>query len=196
MKTIEISVTRSIEKSPDTMFLALTMIERNKLYQDGSSAIEKRVKKLQELLKGEPLTIRSFRVNEEYTYEENKEIFSGYAFRYELSLAFPYDREKLDSILTCIQESGVDVTMALSFGLKDTESIQEELLKSLAVDAKKKATLLLEASGKKLGEVQSIEYLNAAPSHRYESMKMLSASSIDPEDISYSESATFVFEIL
>ena len=85
-------------------------------------------------------------------------------------------------------------------------AINEEMLRSATINAKRKAEILCDASGAKLGNLIAIDYnwgeLDIYSHTRFdcceEAMAPMKACSIDidPEDIDVSDTATFVWELV
>lgn len=90
--------------------------------------------------------------------------------------------------------------------MKDSTAINEEMLRSATINAKRKAEILCEASGVKLGDLIAIDYnwgeLDIYSHTRFDCceeamapMMKAKAIDIDPDDIDVSDTATFVWEI-
>ena len=96
--------------------------------------------------------------------------------------------------------------LTIAFTVKDATAINEEMLRSATVNAKRKAEILCEASNVKMGQLLSIDYnwgeLNIYSNTRYDMaedcmpmMAMPKSIDIEPDDIDVSDTATFVWEI-
>ena len=97
--------------------------------------------------------------------------------------------------------------ISIRFTVKDPSAVNEELLRSAAENAKKKAELLCSASGVKLGDLVNIDYnwgeLSIYSRTNYEmDMDCMKACAVDsysldiePDDIDATDTVTFVWEI-
>lgn len=132
--------------------------------------------------------------------------FNGYVVSHSLKVEFDFDTQRLAQALSAIAGCKSHPQISVSFVVKDATAINEEMLRSAAENARRKAEILCDASGVTLGKLLSIDYnwgeLNIRSSTRYspvpDCMAALSrAASIDiePDDIDVSDSATFVWEI-
>lgn len=134
-----------------------------------------------------------------------KKVFRGYKVNHKLILSFDYDMKKLSNALIAISTSLSDPDLSIDFTIKDSEKAKYDLLKEVAIDARKKAEILCEASGYKLGDLIKIDYdwleitifSNTKFSMLREQSIMMASKSIDmnPEDIDLEDTATFVWEI-
>lgn len=136
-----------------------------------------------------------------------REMFKGYQCYHKLKISFDYDVSLLNKVLSAISKSASKPKVNISFTVKDQNAVSEELLKSACQDAKRKANILCEASGYRLGQLLKIDY-NWSEVY-YESRTEFDAPSflrqryfceedidIEPEDIDASDSAEFIWEIV
>ena len=96
--------------------------------------------------------------------------------------------------------------------MKDEEAVKDELLKSAGANARRRAEILCEAAGGKLGSLVTINYnwneISILSPTRFDSdyltdtaelyseMPMLAPESIQPDDIDLSDNAVFIWEII
>ena len=136
---------------------------------------------------------------------EYRQVFTGFVCSYRFRLAFPFDREVLSRTVTALLSSEAAPELNVSFTVSDPEKKKEELLAETAKNAKKKADILAAASGCSLGSLLSVSYgveepVLCSPT----SLRMAKAandsalfsSSLTPEEIELSDSASFVWELL
>ena len=107
-----------------------------------------------------------------------------------------------------VSNSVSDPETDIRFTVKDKESPKEELLRSAAADARKKAEILTEASGVKLGELVNINYdwgeLNiysrtVYEDRAFEAEAMVAKSvamDVVPDDIDLCDTVSFMWEIV
>ena len=121
-------------------------------------------------------------------------------------LAFDFDMVRLSQTLSAIAGCLSHPQLSITFTVKDATAINEEMLRSATINAKRKAEILCDASGAKLGNLIAIDYnwgeLDIYSHTRFdcceEAMAPMKACSldIDPEDIDVSDTATFVWELV
>lgn len=135
-----------------------------------------------------------------------KKVFKGYQCYHKLKISFDYDVALLNKILSAVSKSNSKPNINISFTVKDQNVISEELLKSACQNAKRKADILCEASGYKLGQLLKINYnwtdIYYESKTNYETPSFLRSKSfceadinIEPEDIDVSDNAVFIWEI-
>ncbi|MBQ2118286.1 MAG: SIMPL domain-containing protein [Clostridia bacterium] len=137
---------------------------------------------------------------------EYRQVFTGFVCSYRFRLAFPFDREVLSRAVTALLSSGTAPELNVSFTVSDPEKKKEELLAETAKNARKKAGILAAASGCSLGSLLSVSYGVEEPVLRSPtSLRMAKAavndsalfsSSLTPEEIELTDSASFVWELL
>ena len=132
--------------------------------------------------------------------------FRGYVVSHNLKLEFALDVMRLSLALSAIAGCKSHPQLSISFVVKDTAAVNEEMLRSATANARKKAEILCNASGVTLGRLLTIDYnwgeLNICSNTRYSLAEeclatptMARSIDIEPEDIDVSDTATFVWEI-
>lgn len=88
-----------------------------------------------------------------------KQRFVGYEFRHILKVEFDSDNKRLGKILYALANTEkVSPEFRLSYIVKDREGAKNQLLGKAVEDAKAKATVLTQAAGVSLKEIQTIDY--------------------------------------
>lgn len=166
MKTITVRGTGTASKHPDKITLTLSVEGKSGDYETALSESSGRVEKLTAALAasgaGKPRTT-DYDVRTEYKSVRDEEgnytrVFDGYVSAYSLTVSFGLDMELLAAAISAVSASGAEPGIGVSFGLYDPSSLDAELLRAAAVNAKEKAGVLCGAMGKKLGELISIDY--------------------------------------
>lgn len=132
--------------------------------------------------------------------------FKRYIVSHKLKIEFPFDMKRLSDALSSLAGCLAHPQLSISFVVKDTSEINEKVLRSATINAKKKAEILSEAASVKLGKLITINYswseLNICSDTRYDlteeclAMPMAAKSiEVEPEDIDVRDTATFVWEI-
>ena len=110
--------------------------------------------------------------------------------------------QALSAMAACISAPEIEIR----FSVKDSEKLKDDILRSAAENARRRAEILCEASGASLGALLSIHYswdeLSIYSSTRFSyeseclsSVKSVKSIDMEPEDIHAGDSATFVWEI-
>lgn len=159
----------------------------------------------------ESIKTKSFdvRIDQKRVEDKNgnyKYVFNGYIVSHTLKVEFDFDSKMLSYALNAVATCLANPQLTIAFTVKDSTVINEQMLRSATVNAKRKAEILCEASNVKMGQLFSIDYnwgeLNIYSKTRYDMdedcMPMVSMSKlidIEPDDIDVSDTATFVWEI-
>lgn len=218
MRTITVKGVGSISAKPDYIMLSLNIDSTDKEYEKALQKATERIHLLQKMAQQNnfddgSLKTTSFRVTTEYENVKERSgnyrrEFAGYCCSYRLKLAFDFDNLRLMKVLSSISASDAKPELSIAFTVKDPSQVNEALLETAALNAKKKAEVLCRSSGVKLGELLSIDYnwdeLNVISRTRYEitdeMMPPMAAREclmpeIEPDDIDVRDTATFVWEI-
>lgn len=136
-------------------------------------------------------------------------IFRGFLCSHQLKLSFDFEAKRLAQTLAAVSKCLANPELSVAFTVKDPAAINEALLREAAMNARKKAELLCDASGEKLGKLLTIDYnwaeINIYSDTHYEmayydclrseTPMMGKSIDIEPNDIDVSDTATFVWEI-
>ncbi|MGI6607384.1 MAG: SIMPL domain-containing protein [Erysipelotrichaceae bacterium] len=214
-KTITVKGIGKVSVKPDYVVVAITLESKDREYERAMNIASEHIDNITETLclvgfDKEDLKTTSFTVRTDYDDERDsngnyKRIFAGYSVVHDLKISFDFDMEKLAKTLSAISKCISQPDLSISFTVKDPEAINEELLISATKNARKKAKILCKAANVKLGELKLIDYnwnhpdICSETKYAVDSGPMFLADSreidIVPDDISTSDSATFVWEI-
>ncbi len=212
-KTITVKGTGKLSLKPDLTVVTMALKTVNKNYDKAMQEEDKLFAALKAALAGadiaeEELKTTNFNVWSEYEGRQDKNgvyrnVFKGYAVQNDLMLEFPFDTARLSKVLSLVAECVADPALNIRFTVKDRMAAEDELLKSAAKNARRKAEVLTAASGTKLGELVSISYswdeLNLTSSTTYGAMKCMDScveERITPMDVNVEDTATFVWELI
>lgn len=217
MRTIVVTGTGSVSAAPDYITLYLTVEGTNADYDLAVELSAQKITALQAAIaradfKKKDLKTTGFNVDTRYENERTPEdlyrqVFAGYVCTYQLKLSFDYDAARLSRVLRAISESASLPEISVSFTVKEPAAIKKELLVSAAENAREKAEILCQASGVRLGKLQSIDYHRTDSSissptrcmSARDSMtamgKCMQSIEMEPEDIALNDTASFVWEI-
>ena len=218
MKTIRVKGIGKASARPDYVVLTMKLASRNMEYQKAMDRASDSIGQLTDSLVGAGLAksdvkTTGFRVDTEYESVRRKDgsyedVFRGYVVVHDLKAAFDLDSARLGRVLSAVSDCTAHPRFSIAFTVKDAAAINEEMLRSAAENARRKAEILCEASGKRLGELLSIDYswdeLDIYSNTRYDvadeclTMSVPTGRSIEiePEDIDVSDTAAFVWEIV
>lgn len=206
--------------SPDTAHITMTL---EGLYNDYSDTLRHSAEDtelLKDVLSGfgferSDLKTLNFSVDTEYeNYRDRdgtyKQRFKGYRFRHMMKVEFPSDNNRLGRVLYALANCKVAPEFRISYTVKDPEATKNLLLGKAVCDAREKATVLSQAGGVTLKDIQSIDYSWGEIDFEYRPMageilaeKCMAAPmeagsydlDIEPDDISVSDTVTVVWEI-
>ena len=218
MKVIKVTGKGQLSLKPDTTRITMTLTGVETEYADALRVSSEQTEALKNLFarfgfdRSELKTL-SFNVDTEYeSYKEGeawKQRLIGYRFNHTLKIEFPSDNERLGKILYALANSDAQPQFSISYTLKDPEAAKNMLLGKAVRDASEKAKVLTEAAGKKLGEIQSIDYSWGEISFETRPVNRLMKAAafadaeescsydmdIEPDDIDVSDTVTIVWEI-
>ncbi len=214
--TIHIKGIGHAEQAPDQVVLSLTLTAQNKEYSAALKIGSQQIEMLREAIisagfKGDDLKTTNFNVRAIYENEEYKDgkstryrqVFSAFECRHDLKLVFDFNNKKLnkaiDTIAACLSQPKISI----AFTIKDTDAFNDEILKSAARDARRKAEILCAASNVKLGRLVNINYSWSEIEIRqeeilcakYEPTEQENSFDFQPEEIKAADTVEFLWEI-
>lgn len=216
-KTITVKGIGKVSARPDYVILIMKLEAKDKEYDKAMEMAAGQLNQLNDCLarigfEKENVKTTDFNVKTDYDSRKDRQgnyqrIFSGFVCSHQLKLSFDFDMKKLSRALAAVADCLMHPELSIKFTVRDPAAVNDALLREAAINAKKKAELLCEASGVKLGQLLAIDYnwgeLNIYSDTRYEMEErclceapVYTASiDIEPEDINVSDTATFVWEI-
>ena len=216
-RTISVKGIGNATASPDYIVLSLSLRAANKDYVKATVIGAQQLEMLQENVEEagfsrDNLKTTNFTVEAKYETEERYEnnrtvyhkVFVEFECRHELKLAFGMDQDKLRDVVEAIGRCLAQPQISIAFTVKDTAAMRDEVLKTAAEDARKKAQILCDASGVKLGRLININY-NWDEIHidHYLETKMRCGEGMleapqynfTPDDIEAGDTVSFLWEI-
>ncbi len=144
---------------------------------------------------------------ESYTDKDKnyKSRFVGYSGNIRFLITIPLDNKLLSKVLYALKDYTAD--FEIRYALKDKEKAKEEVIALAVQGAKRKAELLAEEAGEKLGEILSIDYsygkveFSSRSYESYECTKMLSdyeaepELELDPVDLDFSDTVNITWSL-
>lgn len=215
-RTITVKGSGKASAKPDYAVLAISLEAK---HMDYEAAMDKAGTQLEQLknslteagFERDAVKTAHFNVRTDYRHTQDergnyRNEFDGYVVSHSLKLSFDLDTERLTQALSTIAASLSNPQLNIVFAIKDPSAVNDELLRSAAENARKRADVLCEAAGVKRGPLLSIDYTWAdrgifsrtAFDMSAESMPLMArgkAPDILPEDIDCEDEATFVWEI-
>ena len=214
-RTITVKGIGKATAKPDFVVLTMSLEASDMDYDKAMQKAAEQIQQLNDTLVGigfEKGSVKTTNFNVRTDYDRVKDrngdyrsVFNGYEVTHNLKLSFDFDMGRLSQALSAIASCLAHPQLSVAFTVKDATAINEEMLRSATVNARRKAEILCEASGVTLGDLIAIDYnwgeLDIYSHTRYDccedAMIMAAPASIDidPEDIDVSDTATFVWEI-
>lgn len=205
-------VGRAVVK-PDLINIDITLKAKNKKYEEAMEFSNGQLEKLQNALEGagfnkDSLKSTDFNVCAEYENSRTldggyRREFCGFVCTHGLKLSFELDMDRLAAALCTVSGCLAEPEINVSFTVGDPTAVSEKLLKNAAEDARKKAEILCEASGCRLGRLVSVDY--GCSDHRAVSPTGMVFSAncrtaakmadITPDNIDLTDFASFIWEI-
>ena len=218
MRTIRVTGKGQIKVRPDTTRIIMSLEGLYKDYNETLRLSSQYTETLKDILSGfgferSDLKTLNFSVDTEYeSYKDRdgsyKQRFTGYRYRHMLKVEFDSDNERLGKILYALANGKVRPEFRISYTVKDPETTKNTLLGKAIKDAREKASVLTEAAGVGLKDIQSIDYSWGEIDFEYRPMdggilaerclaEPTAAYSLDiePDNIEVSDTVTVVWEI-
>ena len=218
MRTIRVTGKGQIKVRPDMTRITMSLEGLYKDYNETLRLSSQDTETLKDILSGfgferSDLKTLNFSVDTEYeSYKDRdgsyKQRFTGYRYRHMLKVEFDSDNERLGKILYALANGNVRPEFRISYTVKDPEATKNTLLGKAVKDAREKASVLTEAAGIGLKDIQSIDYSWGEIDFEYRPIdggilaercmaEPTAAYSLDiePDDIEVSDTVTVVWEI-
>ena len=218
MRTIRVTGKGQIKVRPDMTRITMSLEGLYKDYNETLRLSSQDTETMKDILSGfgferSDLKTLNFSVDTEYeSYKDRdgsyKQRFTGYRYRHMLKVEFDSDNERLGKILYALANGKVRPEFRISYTVKDPEATKNTLLGKAVKDAREKASVLTEAAGIGLKDIQSIDYSWGEIDFEYRPMdggilaercmaEPTAAYSLDiePDDIEVSDTVTVVWEI-
>lgn len=209
-RIIRVTGNRKLSVKPDLIQLFLTLENKGEEYAETARQATEYVEELKQCFEElgferADLKTRSYSIDTEYERERKQRLVVS---RHSLKIEFDADNNRLGQILYALAHTSVKPEFWIEYTVKDKEGAKKLLLSKAVADSKEKAQVLVTAAGVKLGDVATIDCswddiamvsrplcgevfaMNDIDS-TVESYKM----SIEPEDITISDSVTVVWMI-
>ena len=216
-RTITVKGTGNVKIPPDMTVVSLTLRSLNKDYEKSMKEAAAQLTGLRESLAKVGFGEKDLKTSNFNVVTENRSVrdengnykseFVGYSCIQSLILEFDFDTDVLAKVLSAISSSVADPELNVSFTVRDKNAVSEALLRSATENALAKATVLADASKMKLGTLLSIDYnwgqINVVSNTGFMMEKRCmamndcveEAMAFTPEDISVSDSVSFVWEM-
>lgn len=221
MRTIRVTGKGQIQVKPDTTRITMSLEGTYPEYGEALRHSSLDTEHLKDVLSAfgferSDLKTLNFKVETEYeSYKDKstyKQRFVGYKFRHMMKVEFPSDNDRLGKVLYALANCPVKPEFRLSYTVSDPEAAKNELLGKAVTDAKEKASVLTQAAGVTLKNIQNIDYSWGEIDFEYRPMnRMLMADEclaapmvaegasydmdIEPDDIEVSDTVTVLWEI-
>ncbi len=221
MRSIRVTGKGQIRIKPDTTRITMSLEGTYPEYSETLRRSSEDTERLKDLLDGfgfsrTDLKTLNFSIDTEYeSYRDKgayKQRFIGYKFHHLMKVEFENDNARLGKVLYALANCPVRPEFRLSYTVADPEAAKNELLGKAVTDAREKASVLTQAAGVTLKDIQSIDYSWGEIDFEYRPMNgMLMADNciaaplaaegenydmdIEPDDIEVSDTVTVIWEI-
>ena len=210
-KVLKVKGVGKSHMSPDSIKINIDLRSSDLSYEKALELSNKDLEGIRKSLREEgfekkDIKTNAFNVDTKYENEtttfNSKRKFAGYKIIHSLNIEFDNDAEKLNKVLNALARSKSNPEFSIRYKLKDATEFKEEVLKDAISDSKRKALLIAQASGVKLGEILSINYnsdegeLFNSPLSLQRNMSIMSESiSIVAEDLELTDWVDITWKI-
>ena len=138
---------------------------------------------------------------------EVHQIFQGYKYVHGMKLDFPNNADFLGKVITVLSSCPAKPEYKIRYTIADTEAVKNLIIGKAVADARKKAEVLTQAAGIRLGAIQTMEYTwdeiefvsstDVSISDTVEETITASARfNVEPENVEASDSVTVIWSIV
>lgn len=201
---------------PDTIVLTMSLKSHAQEYDKAMEIAANSISNITKAIEGvgfEKDMVKTINFNVQTKYDSFKDRngnyrskFNGFLVCHDLKLEFDIDTKLLSKVLSVLARTEVNPELSVSFIIKDSTVINEEMLRSATENALKKAKVLCDASNVTLGNLILIDYnwgeLNVCSNTSYNLNRECLLDTlyeddidIEPDDIDVRDTVTFVWEI-
>jgi uncharacterized protein YggE len=195
-----------VSKTPDALRISLSLNEKKPDFALAVNTLSESLNKLrQELEKSgfspEQVTTANYAVNQNFKYTGGKSEPDGYQASVQVNVEIYFRQELLQTLYEAISRAGQKPNIQLTFYVKETEGISEDLRVAAVNDARKKAMSIAAAAGLSLGAIQRINYGGAdphGPAMQKTAMRMdaaMEAPDLSPGAMEFSDAVRIVWEL-
>ena len=204
MRTIRVTGKGQIKVKPDTTRITMTLEGTYPDYGEALRHSSLDTEQLKDVLSAfgferSDLKTLKFDVESEYESYKDKGIykqhFVGYKFRHMMKVEFPSDNNRLGKVLYALANCPVKPEFRLSYTVSDPEAAKNELLGKAVTDAKEKASVLTQAAGVTLKDIQSIDYSWGEIDFEYRPMNRMLMADECPAAPMVAEGASYDMDI-
>ena len=221
MRTIRVTGKGQIKVKPDTTRITISLEGTWPEYGETLRHSSQDTERLKDVLSAfgferSDLKTLNFNVETEYESYKDKGTYKqrliGYRFTHMMKVEFPSDNDRLGKVLYALANCPLKPEFRLSYTVSDPEAAKNDLLGKAVTDAKEKSSVLTQAAGVTLKDIQSIDYSWGEIDFEYRPMnRMLMADEylarpmaaespsydmdIEPDDIEVSDTVTVLWEI-
>ncbi len=210
MKTTRVQGRGELTLQPDILVLGFGIKVMEKEYADCVAELNRRTQFLREDLgrvdiPAEDLKTSRYEINLDQEYKSGRYRFIGYEANHRMKLELPMDKELLNRVFGVVVQGSSHAEINIGFTIEDKPAAKKTILANAMRDAEETARTLAEASGKALGELQSVDYGWTEIRMYEEPIEMCltdamaaapPAPDIEAEDLRIREAVTAVYEIL
>lgn len=218
-RQISVKGTAEMSATPDFVIISLSIVSIDKKYAKAVELASERVTTLTSALEKEGFDASMVKTSD-YHIDVNTEfkqgrkgtmelVEKGYRCSYRLKVSFDMDAQMLSKAVNVITETVAQPGLNVTFTIKDEEAVKDELLKTAGENARRRAEILCQSAGGRLGNLVRVDYNWAnqplmSPTSFIPSIdKSMTTPTIEPaptiqlspEEIKLKENALFVWEI-
>ncbi len=164
-RTLNITGKGKVSVKPDLIILSFQINLIEKDYDTAVNKLNERVESLRNVIvrNGVPkdnIKTKIFSVDTETEWDKKKEsrIFVGFRARHDLELEIPFDNALTNAIIRGIAKLNENIEFRISFGVKDTDKYQSQLIENAIENALAHAKTITKATGVKLKEILNINF--------------------------------------
>ena len=172
-RTLNITGKGNVSVKPDIIILSFEIDLIEMEYGATVDKLNERVESLRKIIVGngipkDNIKTKVFSISTETEWDKKKEtrVFVGFRARHDLELEIPFDNVLTNTIIRGIARLNENIEFRVSFGVKDKDKYQSQLIENAIDNALEHAKTITKATGVVLKEILNIDFYYSEISFR------------------------------
>jgi uncharacterized protein YggE len=164
-RTLNITGKGNVSVKPDIIILSFEIDLIEMEYGATVDKLNERVESLRKIIVGngipkDNIKTKVFSISTETEWDKKKEtrVFVGFRARHDLELEIPFDNVLTNTIIRGIARLNENIEFRVSFGVKDKDKYQSQLIENAIENALEHAKTITKATGVILKEILNIDF--------------------------------------
>lgn len=188
-----------VETQPDVAVLNIDLKTIRMEFSEAVTTLESDYAQIVKHLEGEgfsrtDIKTEDYGIRPNWIFRDGRSYDSGFVGYHDLTVELANTQANLERTIKAFSKSPVKAKLSITFTVSDSlrASIRNELIKRSIIDARQKASLMADASGKQLGDIVKVTYEPGFRGlHQYAEMMDLSTRMPIPDEVTIKEEIAY-----